>query len=126
MALLNPEVVHTGQAGVPDGWSYRVLYPAVSLVAGISAELTGSPGTPYFPHTVVHDPRSARLVRAAHLAAEHGDALASSSLLHAALAGLLREHARTGLAARPRAPALRCALAQDAAAGAGHQPPVPG
>ncbi len=44
------------------------------------------------------DPRSARLVRAAHLAAEHGDPLASASLLHAALAGLLREHARARLA----------------------------
>ena len=27
VALLNPEMVHTGQAGVPEGWSYRVLYP---------------------------------------------------------------------------------------------------
>ncbi len=32
VALLNPEMVHTGQAGVPEGWSYRVLYPAVSVV----------------------------------------------------------------------------------------------
>jgi hypothetical protein len=34
VALLNPEVVHTGQAGPAEGWSYRMLYPAVSLVAG--------------------------------------------------------------------------------------------
>ncbi|HEY2130666.1 MAG TPA: hypothetical protein VGH77_26150, partial [Streptosporangiaceae bacterium] len=46
------------------------------------------------PQTVVYDPHSARLVRAAHLAAEHGDRLASSALLQAALAGLLRAHAR--------------------------------
>jgi len=32
VALLNPEVVHTGQAGVPEGWAYRVLYPSVELV----------------------------------------------------------------------------------------------
>ena len=25
VALLNPEVVHTGHAGVPEGWAYRVL-----------------------------------------------------------------------------------------------------
>ncbi len=58
------------------------------------------------------DPRSARLVRAAHLAAEHGDPLASASLLHAALAGLLREHARAGRRSRPREarPAVRTAL----------------
>ncbi len=102
VALLNPEMVHTGQAGVPEGWSYRVLYPAVSVVRKVSAELTGSAGTPFFPDTVVDDPRSARLVRAAHLAAEHGDPLASGGLLHAALAGLLREHSRAGRRSRPR------------------------
>jgi AraC-like DNA-binding protein len=109
VALLNPEMVHTGQAGVPEGWSYRVLYPSVSLVREVSTELTGSPGTPFFPDTVVHDPHSARLVRVAHLAAEHGDPLASASLLHGALAGLLREHARAGRRSRPREarPAVR-------------------
>ena len=112
VALLNPEMAHDGQAGVPEGWSYRVLYPAVSVVAEVSAELTGSTGSPFFPDTVVDDPRSARLVRAAHLAAEHGDPLASASLLHAALAGLLREHARDGRRSRPREarPAVRTAL----------------
>jgi len=112
VALLNPEVVHTGQAGVPEGWSYRVLYPAVPVVQDVAAELGAARGAPYFPTTVVAHPRSARLVRAAHLAAEHGDPLASSSLLHAALAGLLREHARPGaqpgpLVASP--PAVRLA-----------------
>jgi AraC-like DNA-binding protein len=105
VALLNPEMVHTGQAGVPGGWSYRVLYPSVSLVREVSAELTGSPGTPFFPDTVVNDPRSARRVRAAHLAAEHGGPLASATLLHDALAGLLREHARAGR--RTRSPEAR-------------------
>ena len=58
------------------------------------------------------DPRSARRVRAAHLAAEHGDPLASASLLHEALAGLLREHARAGRRTRPRQarPAVRTAV----------------
>ena len=96
VALLNPEVVHTGHAARPEGWSYRVLYPAVSVVRTVSAELGAGRGTPRFRETVVADPRSARLVRAAHRAAEQGDPLASSSLLHAALAGLLREHAGGG------------------------------
>jgi AraC-like DNA-binding protein len=112
VALLNPEVVHTGQAGVPEGWSYRVLYPAVPVVRDVAAELGAGHGTPYFPTTVVHHPRSARLVRAAHLAAEHGDLLASSSLLHAALTGLLREHAQDGGQPGPAAasrPAVRLA-----------------
>lgn len=93
IALLNPEVVHTGHAGSPEGWSYRVLYPSVSVVRGVAAELGMPRGTPGFPETVVRDARGARLVRAAHLAAEQGDPLASSSLLHMALAGLLRAHA---------------------------------
>jgi AraC-like DNA-binding protein len=92
VALLNPEVVHTGQAGIPDGWAYRVLYPEVDVMTGVAAEL-GWRGTPSFPQTVVTDPRSAAALRAAHLAAEHADRLASSSLLRAALAGLLTTHA---------------------------------
>ena len=94
VALLNPEVVHTGQAGGPDGWAYRVLYPAVDVVSGVAADLGRAPGLPYFPDTVVYNERSARLLRAAHIAAEHGDRLASSTLLRTALAGLLRAHAR--------------------------------
>jgi AraC-like DNA-binding protein len=94
VALLDPEVVHTGQAGTAEGWSYRVLYPAAGLVAGIASELGAPRGTPTFPQPVIDDPRCARLLRSAHLAAEHGDRLASSSLLRAALAGLLSAHAR--------------------------------
>jgi AraC-like DNA-binding protein len=103
VALLNPEVVHTGQAETAAGWAYRVLYPAADVVSGVAADLGWRPGTPSFPQTVVYDPGSARLLRAAHIAAEHGDRLASSSLLRASLAGLLRAHAGPGrLAAAPR------------------------
>jgi AraC-like DNA-binding protein len=93
VALLNPEVVHTGQAGVPDGWAYRVLYPQVEVVTGIAAELGRQLGTPDFRDTVVYDARGAALLRAAHIAAEHGDRLASSSLLTTAVASLLAVHA---------------------------------
>ena len=108
VALLNPDMVHTGQAGTPSGWAYRVLYPDPALVAGVAADLGWPRGTPFVPETVVYDACSARLLRAAHVAAEHGDRLASSTLLRAALAGLLRAHARPGdrFAAAPvRSPA---------------------
>jgi AraC-like DNA-binding protein len=98
VALLNPEVVHTGQAGIPAGWAYRVLYPQVEVVTGIAAELGWPQGTPGFRDTVVYDARSAALLRAAHVAAEHGDRLASSSLLSTAIAELLGAHARLGTA----------------------------
>jgi AraC-like DNA-binding protein len=101
VALLDPEIVHTGQAAVAGGWSYRVLYPEVSVVTDVAAELGWPRGTPSFPETVVYDRRSADLLRSAHRAAEHGDALASSSLLSAALAGLLAAHAAPRLVATP-------------------------
>jgi AraC-like DNA-binding protein len=101
VALLNPEVVHTGQAGIPDGWTYRVFYPEVDVVAGIAAELSWPAGTPSFPQTVVNDPKSARLLRAAHVAAERGDRLASSGLLRTAIAGMLSAHALHGQGCAP-------------------------
>jgi AraC-like DNA-binding protein len=103
VALLNPEVVHTGQAAGPGGWTYRVLYPAVHVVTDVAAELSWPRGTPSFPETVTYEERSARLLLAAHVAAERGDPLASSSLLATALAGLLRAHARAGPGVRPPA-----------------------
>jgi AraC-like DNA-binding protein len=96
VALLDPDVVHTGQAGTPAGWSYRVMYPAVSVVTDIAAELGWPHGTPRFPQTVHYDPASAALLRSAHRAAEHGDQLASSTLLTTALARLLAAHAAAG------------------------------
>jgi AraC-like DNA-binding protein len=96
VALLNPEVVHTGQAAVPSGWSYRVFYPSVEVVAGVAAELGWPAGTPSFPETVLEDPDGARLLRAAHVAAEHGDRLASSSMLRTAVATMLAAHGTPG------------------------------
>jgi AraC-like DNA-binding protein len=103
VALLDPEVVHTGHAATPDGWAYRVLYPEVSVVTEVARQL-GWRGTPHFPQTVLDDPVSADLLRSAHRAAEYGDRLGSSSLLNAALARLLRAHAAPGPAAAPDRP----------------------
>ncbi|HEU5159707.1 MAG TPA: AraC family transcriptional regulator [Streptosporangiaceae bacterium] len=114
LAVINPEVIHTGQPGVPDGWAYRVTYPAVEVVADIAAELGAPRGTPYFPATVLDDPAAARLVRTAHRAAERGDALAASSHLRTAIAGLLRRHAAQAPPDEPRpAGSLAVAAARD-------------
>jgi hypothetical protein len=108
--LVNPDTVHTGHAGIPDGWTYRVFYPAAELVARAAAELLAPPGSavptgrgcPYFPDAVVSDPVCSRLLGAAHLAAAESDELAASSMLHAAVATLLTRHA-----AGPRGPGGR-------------------
>jgi AraC-like DNA-binding protein len=118
VALLDPEVVHTGQAATPDGWAYRVLYPEVSVVTDVAEQLGWGRGTPRFPQTVLYDARSAALLRSAHRAAEHGDQLASSTLLTSALAGLLTAHAdsRLGLPRPATAPAsigMICELLQQ-------------
>src|ERR1700684_4423411 len=59
----DPEVVHTGQAASPAGWSYRVLYPEVSVVTEVARQLGWRHGTPRFPRTVLYDERSAVLLR---------------------------------------------------------------
>ncbi|MEV2266016.1 AraC family transcriptional regulator [Nonomuraea africana] len=86
VVLVNPEHEHTGQAGVPGGWSYRMLYPSIEA-------LGAGRGTPYFPEQVVRDPDLARLLVSAHLATERGDRLAASTLMRALFARLLSRHA---------------------------------
>ncbi|WP_018657239.1 helix-turn-helix transcriptional regulator [Actinomadura flavalba] len=90
LAVVNPDVVHTGHAGTPEGWTYRVLYPGERLVREVAAEL-GRRGAPSFGHPVIWDPEAAALLRAAHRAGEDGsDALTGSTLLRRGLAALLR------------------------------------
>ncbi|GAA0554498.1 AraC family transcriptional regulator [Actinomadura livida] len=94
VVVVNPGVVHGGHAGTPEGWAYRVLYPPVDVVTGVAADLGARPGTPAFPDPVLDDPAAAEMLRAVHRAGEKGDALAASTLLRTALAGLLTRHAR--------------------------------
>jgi AraC-like DNA-binding protein len=102
IAIVNPEIAHDGHAGVPEGWRYHVIYPEIEVVRRIAAELGAPPGTPYFPRPVLEDPYAARLLRSMHAGAARGDALAPSTLLHGALAGLLHRHASRPPADRPR------------------------
>ncbi|WP_406316935.1 AraC family transcriptional regulator [Streptosporangium sp. NBC_01639] len=104
LVLVDPEEAHTGQAGEPGGWAYRMLYPSIEIMGDIAAELLAGRGTPYFPEAVVFHPHSAALLRAAHAATEHGDDLASSTLARTAFGVLLRHHAaRRPAGARPSA-----------------------
>ncbi|MBF8194081.1 AraC family transcriptional regulator [Nonomuraea sp. K274] len=93
LVLVNPESVHTGQAGTPGGWAYRMLYPSIDALAGIAAELGAPYATPHFPEQVVRDDHVAALLARAHRAAERGDALAASTLSRTLFARLLTRHA---------------------------------
>ncbi|NRQ36540.1 AraC family transcriptional regulator [Nonomuraea sp. NN258] len=92
LVLVNPDAVHTGQAGEPDGWSYRMLYPSIETMTEIAADLGASYGTPHFPEQVVRDREVAALLNRAHLTAERGDALAASTMTRALFARLLSRH----------------------------------
>ncbi|MGA5703541.1 AraC family ligand binding domain-containing protein [Peterkaempfera bronchialis] len=94
VALVNPDVVHTGHSGAPDGWSYRVLYPEAGLVAAVAEEI-GTPGRglPGFTEVVIPDARLAGMVAEIHRAAERDDGLAADTLLRLTVARLLRAHA---------------------------------
>ncbi|MFE6774702.1 AraC family transcriptional regulator [Streptomyces sp. NPDC057702] len=92
VVMINPDVAHTARAGVPEGWTYHVLYPDADTVGEIAAEVSTSPGATWFRETVVHDPEGMRLVMAVHRAAERGNALAADTLLREAVARLLRGH----------------------------------
>ncbi|MFI6596740.1 AraC family ligand binding domain-containing protein [Nonomuraea sp. NPDC050536] len=100
IVLVNPDTPHTGQAGVPGGWAYRMLYPSTDSIAALAEELGLPYGTPYFPEQVVRDPAVAALLGQAHLAAELGDDLAASTLVRTSFARLLSAHG----APRPTAP----------------------
>lgn len=101
LVLVNPDAVHTGQAGVPGGWSYRMLYPSIDALAGIAAELGAPHTTPHFPAQVVRDDEVAALLGRAHQAAERGDALAASTLSSTLFARLLARHATPRPATAP-------------------------
>jgi AraC-like DNA-binding protein len=99
IVLVNADSVHTGHAGVPSGWAYRMLYPTGEALAAVAGELALPYGMPFFPEQVVRDPALARLLARTHLAAERGDDLAASTLMRTFFARLLTRHAsRSGLA----------------------------
>ncbi|MCF6476095.1 AraC family transcriptional regulator [Nonomuraea sp. MG754425] len=100
LVLVNPDSVHTGQAGVPGGWAYRMLYPSVDALTAIAAELGAPAGTPHFHAQVARDDQLAALLGRAHQAAERGDALAASTLSRTLFARLVTRHATP----RPVAP----------------------
>lgn len=92
LALVNPETVHTGRAGVPDGWRYGAVYPSPALVSAIAAETIALRGTPGFARPVLDDPYAARLVHQVLRAADEGNALAADTLLRVVVTRLLKRN----------------------------------
>ncbi|WP_199776550.1 AraC family transcriptional regulator [Nocardiopsis sp. SBT366] len=113
LAVVEPDEVHTGHAGIPEGWRYRVFYPAPAVVVDIGREL-GMRGTPGFTHSGIDAPEVSRVLVRAHQAAERGERLTASSLARQGIAMLLRSHGRergAGVAAHTARPEV--ALARE-------------
>jgi AraC-like DNA-binding protein len=71
VVIVNPGEVHTGSAGVDNGWTYRVLYPDISLLQQAASEaFAGKLVMPYFPQAVIHDRRLAQQILQLHQSLE--------------------------------------------------------
>jgi AraC-like DNA-binding protein len=93
VVMVNPDEVHTGNAGTPQGWSYRMFYPDVRTLERAASEL-GLRGTPFFPRAVVNDPALALQLRDAHRTLETASsALEREARLLEALQRLVARHA---------------------------------
>lgn len=74
IVIIHPGEVHTGQAGIPSGWAYRMLYPEVSLLQAALAEVKeGAQGIPFFANPVIQDGQLAAQLRRSHIALETSD-----------------------------------------------------
>ncbi|HKF70516.1 MAG TPA: AraC family transcriptional regulator [Stellaceae bacterium] len=95
LVLLNPGDIHDGETADPAGWRYRMLYPALEVLARVASEIAGQPTpAPHFRRPVVEDPEGARVLLAAHHAADRSrSVLERETRLMAALALLVTRHA---------------------------------
>jgi AraC-like DNA-binding protein len=94
IVIVHPGEVHTGHAGVPTGWQYRMFYPSVSLLQQAQAELGRSSWIPYFPTAVISDPGLARQLHSLHMALERAESrLESESRFLYTFAQLIARHA---------------------------------
>lgn len=99
VVIVHPGEVHTGHAGVPDGWSYRMLYPSPSLLQQAATEVKDHrQGLPFFPNPVIQDAAIAAQLRRMHWAMETSNSqLEKESRFLWVLAQLIRQYADSPL-----------------------------
>jgi AraC-like DNA-binding protein len=89
VVVAEPGETHTGGAGIPEGYAYRVLYPSPELVG---EDVLGPP--PHFPSLIVHDAALAAEIVALHVhLTAGGDAFESESRVVEVLRALVGRHA---------------------------------
>ncbi|MDV2991857.1 MAG: HTH-type transcriptional activator RhaR [Chroococcidiopsis sp. SAG 2025] len=95
VVIVNPGEVHTGSAGVEHGWTYRVLYPDVSLLQQAAAEaFVGRQVMPYFPQAAIGDRQLAQQILQLHQSLETSPSqLEKDTRWLGALVKLIQRHA---------------------------------
>lgn len=103
VVVINPGEMHTGSAAIAQGWSYRMFYPAVSLLQqAISPDGACTQRVPFFPSPVIYDPMLASMLSQLHLTLTNSpSALERQSRLTWAFAHLVMRHADTRLLEQP-------------------------
>jgi len=75
--VINPGEAHTGEALIASGYTYRTLYPDLSLLKRVASELAGrEESLPFFSPAVILDPELSRRLQELH----HALATAQSPL----------------------------------------------
>ncbi len=111
VCAVNPGEVHTG--GEAGRWSYWNLYPSGEQLQALAGQIGRRRGpVPFFRNPVIHDPRSAHLLRAMLVSLTQGmQRVECESLLLQALSHLVLHHADEPTpvtTSRTAAVAVRC------------------
>jgi AraC-like DNA-binding protein len=91
VVMVNPGEVHTGQAGVGDGFTYRMLYPDPAQLAQVVRGLGGGERPVIFRTPVVQDPEAAARLRAMHAGLQGPETPLKQQTLFLSALGLLVE-----------------------------------
>ena len=107
IVAINPDEIHTGQAIIPAGWSYRMFYPDAAFMQNLAAEITGRhEAMPTFNDPVIHHPTLATRLAALHRTLENGtDPLECEAEARLVFGDLILTHAANGPRWRDRSSA---------------------
>jgi len=93
--LANPDEAHTGQAAVPEGWTYRMFYFPADTMRAAACQIAGrNVQMPFFKMGMLRDDQLAGLIREAHRSFEDAKSalLEKESLFLGMLSHLIRTH----------------------------------
>jgi AraC-like DNA-binding protein len=94
LILINPGVVHTGEAADTQGFELRALYPSTPLMETAVFELTGRRALPFFKEVLVDHPWATNSVSSLHKTILEGaEILESESRLLGIMTQLIKRYA---------------------------------